>query len=229
MAITSMALYGSRARNDHNSDSDTDLFAITDDERYQMVFHGMTNIACYPRELALSRAAGGDLFFLHIVREAVVMYDHDSSFGEMQSAFKLKDSYRDDILKAAELGAALLQNIENFKNYFFINKRLAWCLRTILIALSAQQNNPVFSAKELSTMFADKEIEQLLSTKREHGYIPSSYKKLKKKLFIYSGIDGESLPRNLYDQLNYFTLKENKMAEKTISSIINNLDENDYT
>ncbi|WP_163011402.1 hypothetical protein, partial [Pseudomonas viridiflava] len=102
-------------------------------------------------------------------------------------------------------------------------------LRTILTALSAQQNNPVFSAKELSTMFADKEIEQLLSTKREHGYIPSSYKKLKKKLFIYSGIDGESLPRNLYDQLNYFTLKENKMAEKTISSIINNLDENDYT
>jgi hypothetical protein len=229
MAITSMALYGSRARNDHNADSDTDLFAITDDERYQMVFHGMTNIACYPRELALSRAAGGDLFFLHIVREAVVMYDHDSSFGEMQSAFKLKDSYHSDILKAAELGAALLQNIETFKNYFFINKRLTWCLRTILIALSAQQNNPVFSAKELATMFGDKKIELLLATKRELGYAPAIYDEFKKRFSWYGGIKAEPLPQNLYFQLNYFSSKGNEMAVKTISTIINNMDDNDYT
>lgn len=229
MAITSMALYGSRARNDHSSDSDTDLFAITNDDRYQMVFHGTTNIACYPRELAMSRAEGGDLFFLHIVREAIVMYDQDSSFEEMQSAFKLRKTYKDDISRAAELGKALLLNIDSFNNYFFINKRLAWCLRTILIALSAQQQTPVFSAKELSSMFGDKDIELLLSVKKELGYAPGIYKKIKQKISLYSEESNHSIPQDLYAQLDYFSLKGNVMAEKTIASIIKNLDNSDYT
>ena len=229
MAITSMALYGSRARNDNTSDSDTDLFAITNDDRYQMVFHGTTNIACYPRSLAMSRAEGGDLFFLHIVREAVVMYDPDSSFEKMQSAFKLRDSYKDDILNAAELGIALLINIANFKNYFYINKRLVWCLRTILIALSAERGNPVFSAKELSSTFEDKEIELLLSAKKEPGYLPGLYKTFMQKFNLYGCNNNDAIPHDLYAQLKYFSLQGNTMAEKTIFSIIKDMDENDYT
>lgn len=229
MAIMSMALYGSRARNDHTSESDTDLFAITSDERYQMVFHGTTNIACYPRNLAMSRAEGGDLFFLHIVREAVVMYDPDSSFEKMQSAFKLRDNYSDDIFKAVELGIALLFNIENYKNYFYINKRLVWCLRTILIALSAERGSPVFSAKELASTFEDKEIELLLSAKKEPGFIPDIYRTFKQKFALYGGDGHEAIPSDLYDQLKYFSLQGNSMAEKTIFNIIKNMGENDYT
>lgn len=229
MAITSMALYGSRARNDNTSDSDTDLFAITNDDRYQMVFHGTTNIACYPRSLAMSRAEGGDLFFLHIVREAIVMYDPDSSFERMQSAFKLRENYRDDILKAAELGIALLINIANFKNYFYINKRLVWCLRTILIALSAERAKPVFSARELASTFEDKEIEILLSAKKEPGYLPETYKTFKQKFILYGCGINKEIPQDLYGQLEYFSLQGNSMAEKTILSIIKDMDESDYT
>jgi hypothetical protein len=229
MAITSMALYGSRARNDYTADSDTDLFAITNDDRYQMVFHGTTNIACYPQNLAMSRAEGGDLFFLHIVREAVVIYDPDLSFEKMQSAFKLRASYSDEILKATELGIALLYNLEKFKNYFFINKRLVWCIRTILIALSAENGNPVFSAKELASAFDDNEIESLLSAKKETGYLSDIYKTFRQKFIMYGGRFNEEIPVDLYSQASYFYSQGNTMAEKTIKSIIKNIDENDYT
>ncbi|KAF2405785.1 hypothetical protein SAMN04490179_4083 [Pseudomonas antarctica] len=229
MAIMSMALYGSRARNDHTLSSDTDLFAITNDDRYRMVFHGATNVACYPFDLAMSRAEGGDLFFLHIVREAVVIYDPDSSFDRVRSAFKLRPNYNIDISRASDLGFALLLNIENFKNYFYINKRLVWCLRTILIALSAERGTPVFSTKELVSMFDDEDIELLLSAKREPGYVPDVYKIFKQKIALYGKTNFAEIPNDFFGQLRYFTEQGNSMAKKTIYSIIKNLDGNDYT
>ena len=176
----------------------------------------------------MERADGGDLFFLHIVREAVAIYDQDGAFEKLKSVFRLRADYSREVLNAAELGFALLCNIDNFKNYFYINKRLAWCLRTILIALSAERGSPVFSAKELASGFGDDEINYLLSMKKQVGYVPGVYDVFKRKFARYGRCGGELIPADLLSQLEYFSSKGNVMGEKTILNIMKNVDEDAY-
>jgi len=228
MAILSLALYGSRARNDFVATSDTDLFAITDDPIYEMMFSGATNIACYPLDLALSRAKEGDLFFYHLTLESVTMYDPVGYMDQLKAAFVKKDSYRREKKHAVELGFALLSNIGMHTNYFYINKRLAWCFRTILIAKSAEEGVPVFSAKQLAERFKDKDIELLLATKKAKGYLPEVYNLMREKLQRY-GAQGEStVPMDILAQLQYFTEQENTMGVKTIETIMKRADEESY-
>ncbi|EJM13450.1 nucleotidyltransferase family protein [Pseudomonas sp. GM21] len=215
MPILSLVVYGSRAREDHSVDSDTDLFAVTDDERYEMIVEGTTNIACYPLAQAISRAEGGDLFFMHISLEAKVIYDPGNIFDKIRRSFIKKESYSTEISNASELGYALIAHAKNIQDYYLLNKRLAWCLRTILIARSAELGHPTFSKEGLADIFQDKALIGLISLKDNETYIAKAYPEFHSAFLKYGTGPNTQMPTDFSELMVYFLERENLMGMKT--------------
>lgn len=215
MPILSLVVYGSRAREDHSVDSDTDLFAITDDERYEMIIEGTTNIACYPLAQAISRAEGGDLFFMHIALEAKAIYDPGGAFEKVKRSFVKKESYSTEISHASELGYALVAHAKHIQDYYLLNKRLAWCLRTILIARSAELGCPTFSKEGLGDIFQNKGLTDLISLKDCETYTAKAYPEFFSAFVRHGNSPNTQMPTDVSDLMAYFLERDNMMGLKT--------------
>ena len=215
MAILSLVVYGSRAREDHSVDSDTDLFAITDDQRYEMIVEGTTNIACYPLDQAISRAEGGDLFFMHIALEAKAIYDPSGVFEKVRNSFLKKENYFTEISNASELGFALIAHIKNIQDYYLLNKRLAWCLRTILIARSAERGCPTFSKEGLAEVFQDRNLIDLIALKDSEVFSAKAYPRFYSAFIKYGCSPNAQMPSDFSDLMAYFLEHDNVMGLKT--------------
>jgi len=215
MPILSLVVYGSRAREDHSADSDTDLFAITDDDRYEMIIEGTTNIACYPLSQAIARAEGGDLFFLHITLEGKVAYDPNGTFEKVKNFFRKKNDYSAEITNASELGYALVAHSKYIHDYYLLNKRLAWCLRTILIAKSAEMDRPTFSKEGLGALFEDKTLADLIALKDCESFTPKAYPLFRNAFITYGANPNEEMPHELDELAAYFLERDNAMGVKT--------------
>jgi len=157
MKILCMALYGSCARGEETSGSDIDLFAIHNQNKYQMIVRGRVNIALYPHELAIKIMKSGNLFALHLRNEGIPVFN-DSLYEDIISYFRHKDCYTEDITKALFLAEYIVHNHNKIKNIAMMNKRISWCARTILIAISTELKTPYFSTGKLSTVFHFNEL-----------------------------------------------------------------------
>ncbi|RAS15832.1 nucleotidyltransferase domain-containing protein [Paraburkholderia bryophila] len=218
MAILALALYGSRAREDQQPDSDVDLFAVTDDSEYRMVVQANINMACYPRDLAIQRAESGDLFVLHIALEAKPLFDLSGEIDAICASFNYKDNYAQEICLASDLAWFLFGHAESFRDYTFYNRRVAWCVRTILIAKSAEMRRPVFAAKQLGEFSGSWEAFLLINAKSTGQFIPSYLDYLKKFLDRF----GFPNPVPSGEQLDWamrFSASRNVMGLKTLSNI----------
>lgn len=218
MSIISLALYGSRARGDEGEDSDIDLFAITDDSDYKMIVNGKTNIANYPRSLAFQRAESGDLFMLHIVSESRSIYDPMGEFPKLKERFSFKEDYSSEIKYASDIAWMLVDQSGESGNYFFVNKRIAWCVRTILIARAANSKKAIFSAEALSNFSELNFVVDLIRRKNESVMKKRSVGEL--RLFLSQF----GYPRPLNDNstgldgyARLFSESENVMGQKTLS------------
>lgn len=228
MPILSLIVYGSRAREDHSIESDTDLFAITDDNRYEMIIQGNTNIACYPLPLAISRAEGGDLFFMHIVLESKIIYDPTSVFSKVKNSFVKKSSYSSEVKNASELGHALVAYSKHMQDHYLLNKRLAWCLRTILIARAAEMGTPTFSKEGLANIFNDKSVTELIALKDCAYYTPQSYPAFH-SAFVKYGINPDiNMPTDISDLVEYFSQHHNSMGLKTARLLTHDIELKGY-
>lgn len=228
MSILSLALYGSRARGDYLDSSDTDLFAVTDDEKYKMIINGETNIACYPVDLAVSRASSGDLFFMHIANEAVCLYDMQGHFDEIKRSFKYKPTYSEEIKNASELGYGLLANQDGVHDFSTYNKRIVWCIRTVLIARSAENRNPKFSAKDLSEMFGDSRIEDVIGIKDSNRFESSVYSIVVEMLVKFGGEISADMPNRYSELISYFESKGNPMGVRTARMFSHDMESDEY-
>lgn len=220
MSILALALYGSRAREDHSPDSDVDLFAVTDDSNYKMIVESNINMACYPRGLAMRRAQSGDLFLLHIIQEGKTLFDNLGELEHLRANFLFKDNYQNDIRLASDLAWFVLDMKSLFKNYTLINKRIAWCVRTILIAMSAESRRPVFSASKLCEFSGSEEVQLLIEKKDSNqqdstsiGYLSNFLRKFGRQRPILS-----STP-TLQEYRTYFVDNKNVMGLKTLAAI----------
>ncbi|WP_196482869.1 nucleotidyltransferase domain-containing protein [Burkholderia stagnalis] len=220
MSILALALYGSRAREDHSPDSDVDLFAITDECSYKMIVESNVNIACYPRDLAATRAQGGDLFILHITQEGKTLFDNAGELKDLHAKFSYRNSYEIDIRLASDLAWFVLDMNSLFKNYTLINKRIAWCVRTILIAMSAEARRPVFSSSQLRDFSGSEEAYLLIENKDSNqqntasiGYLTNFLAKFGRKRPILSRTP------TLQEYRTYFVDSKNTMGIKTVAAI----------
>ena len=219
MAILTLTIYGSRARGDYTSSSDIDLFAITDEDHYRMVVEGKTNLACYPKDLAEQRAMNGDLFILHICSEAKEIYGDGFYFNCLKNAFKYKPNYYHEKSNAAELAWFLIDLSSKFRNVLLLNKRIAWCVRTILIASAAESREPIFSKESLVEYSGNNLVGKLISLKDSSIFNRDCMSELEKFLISF-GFYRPTLPSvSLNPYRNRCVVTNNGMGLKTLMSL----------
>ncbi|NTA13802.1 nucleotidyltransferase domain-containing protein [Agrobacterium tumefaciens] len=165
MTISAMFLFGSHARGDEDIYSDTDLLLISQDDRPQHVQKGHLSTSIYPLEDLLKRARDGDLFVCHIAREAKAIYDPSDQLNLLRDHFVLRASYQQEIGHASDLGWFIVDFGQDSRLQSLLNRRIAWCVRTILIAKSAELKRPVFSAVELAAFAESGDVFKLIKNK----------------------------------------------------------------
>jgi hypothetical protein len=150
MAVIGVAVYGSRARDDADAHADIDLLAVTTDPKATTVARGNVNFSSYPLRQIICRACVGDLFVLHIASEARVLYEAWPVFEQIRRSFKYKGDYAREIGLASDVGWFLVRYPYRFTDAKRFNERMAWCIRTMLIAHAANEQRAIFSARGLA-------------------------------------------------------------------------------
>lgn len=144
MPIVAALLFGSVARSDHSEGSDTDLLMVKLDNETRHVSVGGLSLFFYPWTTLEHNARNGDLFVWHLIREAKPIFDPDGYLPRLESVFQHRSSYASEICRATELGWFLARFGQEL-NSDLQAKRALWCVRTILIARSAERGDPVFA------------------------------------------------------------------------------------
>ncbi|OIR48098.1 hypothetical protein [Enterobacter sp. FB] len=168
--MKALALFGSTARYEREIDSDIDLLGVYDKATIHCSSESIVNLYLYPEEIIIKKMVSGDLFALHLVKEAIPIYGTEY-FKEIFSNFRYKKDYSYEIGTALFIGNILIKNYASIINKAIVNKKLAWCLRTVVIAISAEEKKPVFSKKYISEYLKLKnlnanEVLYLINTKR---------------------------------------------------------------
>jgi len=183
MSILAVALFGSCARGDQITGSDTDLLMVAAEG--ETPWHsclGNVSLSYYPYKDLAARAERGDLFLCHILREGRALYDPDRIFDGLRTAFQLRSSYNREIAQAAALGWLLVRFGRNFLAHPVAARRAAWVVRTILIARSAEAGEPRFAAKALADLAPIPETGRLIWQKNGEGLTPRSVRDLRRFL-----------------------------------------------
>ncbi len=229
MSLIALALYGSCARNDQDKDSDVDIFAISSDATYQMIVNNKLNIASYPESLALERASNGDLFILHVIEEGKAIYDPSGKLTELKLGFRYKENYQKEITNASDLGWMLVDLAPTVTNFTLLNRRIAWCVRTILIARSAEAKKPCFSANELCEFSKTAYVYALIKNKNINWLNENALKSFQDFLNTF-GVNSQSSrgKADLSIYHDHFVTTGNVIGLKTISLLSNGSDDDSY-
>lgn len=219
MSVSAIALFGSRARGDHEPGSDTDLLLVTSEPTPRHVTRGHLSLSLYPYEDLVVRARQGDLFLCHVVKEAKVLYDNDGHFEVLRSSFRLRKSYSSEVRQASDLGWFLARFGEMLDDPALVTRRIAWCVRTILIARSAESGNPVFSVEALTEFSGLPSVRRLIRQKAESKVTSQATSDLKQFL-IQRGLED---PVTHADSTEPYRLRfsetSNDVAIQTLRSI----------
>jgi hypothetical protein len=119
----------------------------------------------YPWSKLLTDAANGDLFVCHIVQEAKPLFDPDDQLTALRAAFHLRTTYTREIEHASDLGWYLARFGRNIDSRVLV-RRMIWCVRTILIARSAEAGVPIFAPQALASSAPRSEAARLLLAER---------------------------------------------------------------
>ena len=144
MSVVATPLYGSLARADESEGSDTDLLMVNLDNETRHISVGRLALFLYPWPMLEQNARDGDLFVCHLVREAKPLLDPDDYLPKLKEAFRFRSDYLAVVARATDLGWYLARFGEDLNSHLQA-KRALWCIRTILIARSAERRDPVFA------------------------------------------------------------------------------------
>ena len=165
MTISAVLLFGSRARGDYDAGSDVDLLFVTGEPQPRHHAVGNLSLSLYPIDKLLSQAADGDLFVFHLVSEAKPIYDPAGEFTRLKMAFQFRDSYDRDVARASDLGWLLSRFGDALPNAGLVNRRITWCVRSILIGRAAEQRRAIFSPAALAAFSQEIAINGLIRQK----------------------------------------------------------------
>lgn len=185
MPILASILYGSRARGDNKIESDTDLLMVTDEVTIVHNNTGKLSISFYPFKNLVQRAETGDLFLYHVLREGQTIYDSNDIIATLNSNFQFRKSYNKEKTHANDIGWLIVKFSDALSKSPILGRRLAWCVRTILISNSAEGGRPVFSARELAELAPQNEILELIAQKDSNSLSPFIINELKRFLLKF--------------------------------------------
>ncbi|WP_456315820.1 anti-phage Hailong system nucleotidyltransferase HalB [Roseomonas mucosa] len=164
--ISAVLLFGSRARGDNENGSDTDLLLVSPPGKPRHRSIGGLSMFFYPWRKLLTDAGDGNLFVCHIVREAKPIFDPANHLERLRASFKLRASYGRDISLASDLGWFIDRNADALKTSV-VAKRIVWCVRTILIARTAERGAPLFAPGALAATTSSSAAAELLLTRHQ--------------------------------------------------------------
>ena len=215
MAIAASLLFGSVARDDHEDGSDTDLLMINLEDETRHVSAGHLSLFIYPWQKLEQDAQAGDLFTCHLVQEAKALFDPEDYLAQLRQSFRFRQSYQEEINRATDLGWYLVLFGDEL-NSALLSKRVLWCVRTVLIARSAEQRVPVFAPQELAKRTQSQSAKDLL-TRRHFQREDDS---LRKALQAFLETELPSTPPFICDDrstfLSHFVTTSNKVALHTL-------------
>ncbi|WP_298813253.1 nucleotidyltransferase domain-containing protein [uncultured Roseibium sp.] len=212
MSILAAALYGSRARGDQNEVSDTDLLLITDDGQIKHKSASNLSLSFYPSSDLKNRAQEGDLFLFHVLSEGETLYDPLSLFVELKSIFQFKSSYNSEVNRANEIAWFIVKCSYELLSTPVLPKRIAWCVRTILISLSANRGCPVFSPVKLDQFHQGYNVLNLIRAKDAKSISQNLIADFEMFLESLDLADPNPLAVHFDDYKQVFDLSENKLG-----------------
>lgn len=166
MSVVATLLFGSVARSDHVEGSDTDLLMVNLDDETRHVTVGHASVFLYPWLRLKLDAKDGDLFACHLAYEAKAIFDPQGYLPKLKKSFRFKPDYQSEVAQATELGWFLARFGEGL-NPALQAKRILWCVRTILIARSAELRAPVFAPQLLAARAKSEAARELLSKRHD--------------------------------------------------------------
>jgi predicted nucleotidyltransferase len=164
--IAAILLFGSRARRDEKRGSDTDLLLIVPDGEPRHVSWDNFSLFLYSWHKLLKDAADGDLFVCHLVQEAKPVFDPADKLRELKASFRLRANYTRLIGHAADFGW-FLDRFGRELNSGVVARRMMWCVRTLLIARSAELGRPTFAPKDLASFSTSSVASELLAARHQ--------------------------------------------------------------
>lgn len=215
MAIAASLLFGSRARADYGEGSDTDLLMINLKDETRHVSVGHLSLFLYPWRKLEQDAQSGDLFVCHLVKEAKALVDPDDYLTRLRRSFRFRQSYQGEIERASDLGWYLVLFGDEL-NSALLAKRVLWCVRTVLIARSAEQRTPVFAPQELANQARSPPARDLLT--RRHHQRDGDHLRQNLRAFLEAEIPSTPPPigadRSMF--ITQFEATSNKVALQTL-------------
>ncbi|WP_225768531.1 nucleotidyltransferase domain-containing protein [Inquilinus sp. Marseille-Q2685] len=223
MMLVAAFLFGSRARCDHKASSDIDILIVTKESSHDHANFGNLSITIISHSDLEVQAKRGDLFVWHIVAEATPLYDPNDYLPDLRSKFILRSDYDDVVSHASELAWYLIRFGKRLGDERLANRRVAWCIRTILIARSAERGLPAFSASALAAFAGDAEIASVINRKGDRWLARETLEGL--KYFIEKFGRPEPLPWPCPESkyIAMFVDHGNKVALGTLRSARGNL------
>lgn len=216
MSFLSLVLFGSRARGDSGPRSDVDLLLITNEKRPRHAKVETISLSCYPLNNLIHMAESGDLFVLHILQEGKILVDPAGLIDTIRVSFRVKTSYKKEIMAASDLGWMLARFGSEFSESLTA-KRITWCARTILISISAQNGTPIFSISGLKKIKETKEAHHLLMQKDE-ALDASAFLSLRTFLENLGLQDPCQGAKSANDYRDHFLASENDVALNMLNS-----------
>ena len=86
-------------------------------------------------------------------------------FDHIRDAFRYRNEYAREIRLASDTGWFLVRSGHRFGDVRSLNRRIAWCTRTILIATAAEQRRAIFSASGLGEFSGSTAVPELIRNK----------------------------------------------------------------
>lgn len=164
--ISAVLLFGSRARGDNERGSDTDILLVSPPGDPRHKSSGHLSMFFYPWPKLLDDARAGDLFVCHLTREAQPIFDPTGRLEELRAAFRLRSSYAREVQQASDVGWLIDRCAEQL-SLAAVARRMVWCVRTILIARSAEHGEPVFAPARLAASTPSAAARFLLASRHQ--------------------------------------------------------------
>lgn len=165
MPVVAALLFGSFARADQSAGSDTDVLLVNLDDETRHVSVGQLSMFLYSWRKLEHDSRNGDLFTCHLVREAKPLFDPDGYLPKLKEAFRFRPDYMAEIAHATDFGWYLARFGDELNSHLQV-KRALWCIRTILIARSAERRDPVFAPQLLAEQTRSVAGRNLLASRR---------------------------------------------------------------
>ena len=148
----SYVLYGSYARGDHDPASDVDVLRITTKRMRANRIDGHVSLHIYDIKDLLVMAQQGNLFILHLLREARPLHDPCKYLMELSTAFQKPTSYVSTARQMVQQATCLLEINESLFETApkaFLDVSIFLC-RTLIYAEHADQGPFSFSLRSLA-------------------------------------------------------------------------------